>query len=86
MEVPNVSGVIPSSESVWITVGSIDLDLQRTAYMAVAAAEMNIELTMTAQSCSTRIKANVDRLVSIVQIASDFRLPKRVWIIYAPTC
>jgi hypothetical protein len=46
--------------------------------MAVAAAEMNIELTMTAQSCSTRIKANVERLVRVVQIASDFRLPKRV--------
>jgi hypothetical protein len=53
-------------------------DLHNTAYIAVAAAEINIELTMTAQSCSTRMKAKVDKLVNIVQIASDFLLPKRV--------
>lgn len=46
--------------------------------MAVAAAEMNMELTMTAQSCSTLIKAKVETLVNIVQIDRDFRLPKRV--------
>ena len=59
--------------------------LHNTAYIAVAAAEMNIELTMTAQSCSTRMKAKVEREVRIVQMASDFLLPKRVWIIHAPT-
>jgi hypothetical protein len=53
--------------------------------MAVAAAEMNIELTMTAQSCSTLMNANVDTLVSIVQIDNDLRLPRRVWIIHAPS-
>jgi hypothetical protein len=78
MEVPKVSGVIPSKfvsgdQSVRQT-----RSLHKTAYIAVAAAEMNIELTMTAQSCSTRMKAKVERLVNIVQIASDFLLPKRV--------
>lgn len=56
-----------------------------TAYMAVAAAEMIIELTMTAQSASTRMKANVARLVRTVQMASDLRRPNLVWIIHAPT-
>lgn len=53
--------------------------------MAVAAAEMIIELTITAQSSSTRMKANVAKLVRIVQIARDFRRPSLVWIIQAPT-
>lgn len=53
--------------------------------MAVAAAEMIMELTITAQFCSTRMKANVDREVRMVQIANDFRRPSLVWIIHAPT-
>lgn len=53
--------------------------------MAVAAAEMIIELTITAQSSSTRMKANVAMLVKIVQIARDLRRPSLVWIIQAPT-
>lgn len=53
--------------------------------MAVAAAEMVIELTMTAQSASTVMNANVDMLVRMVQIAKDLRRPSRVWIIHAPT-
>jgi hypothetical protein len=31
------------------------------------------------------MKAKVEREVRIVQMASDFLLPKRVWIIHAPT-
>ena len=53
--------------------------------MAVAAAEMVIELTITAQSSLTLMNANVEILVRIVQIAKDFRRPSRVWIIHAPT-
>jgi hypothetical protein len=46
--------------------------------MAVAAAEMTMELTITAQSFSTRMKANVEILVRIVQMAKDFRRPSLV--------
>ena len=52
--------------------------------MAVAAPEMIIELTMTAQLARTRMKANVDSAVAMVQIASDLRRPSDVWIIHAP--
>jgi hypothetical protein len=78
IDVPNVSGVIPSVLVSGIPGPQDRLDSHKTAYMAVAAAEMNIELTITAQSCSTRMKAKVDRLVKIVQIARDFLLPRRV--------
>ena len=57
----------------------------KTAYIAVADAEMIIELTTTAQSCETLINAKVDNAVAVVQIANDLRLPSLVWIIHAPT-
>jgi hypothetical protein len=52
--------------------------------MAVAAAEMIIELMMTAQFAWTRMKAKVESAVAKVQIARDLRRPSRVWIIQAP--
>lgn len=51
---------------------------QRTAYMAVAAMEMTIELMIMATSSRTRINANVDNPVAAVQMARDFRRPRRV--------
>jgi hypothetical protein len=46
--------------------------------MAVADAEMIIELTTTAQSCETLMNAKVERAVAVVQMASDLRLPSFV--------
>ena len=54
--------------------------------MAVAARAMTILLVMTAQLASTRMNANVERAVAMVQIANDFRRPSEVWIIQAPIC
>lgn len=65
---------------------TIEMHLHNTAYIAVAAIEINIELTTTAVSLLTRIKMNVETPVASVQMASDFRLPRRVWIIHAPSC
>lgn len=59
--------------------------LHKTAYIAVAAAEMIMELTITAQFAFTRINANVDNAVAMVHIAKDFRRPRLVCIIQAPT-
>jgi hypothetical protein len=78
IDVPNVSGVIPSGK-VSQAPGLVKaVYSQSTAYMAVAAAEMIIELTTTAQSAETLIKANVEMAVAAVQIANDFRRPNRV--------
>jgi hypothetical protein len=49
-----------------------------TAYMAVAAAEMIIELTITAKVDLTRMNAKVDKAVATVQIARERRLPSLV--------
>ena len=57
----------------------------KTAYIAVADAEMIMELTTTAQSSETLMNAKVDNAVAVVHIAKDFRRPSRVCIIHAPT-
>lgn len=59
--------------------------LHKTAYMAVAAVEMSIELRITARFEWTLMNTKVDRPVASVMIAKDFRLPRRVWIIHAPS-
>ena len=53
-------------------------DSHSTAYMAVAAVLINIELMVTARLLDTAKKANVANPVAIVQIASDFRRPRLV--------
>ena len=46
--------------------------------MAVAAADIVIELTITAQFTDTLMNANVDKAVAVVQIANDLRRPNLV--------
>ena len=46
--------------------------------MAVAAMQISIELDIRAQFACTVMKANVARLVPKVQMARDFRRPRRV--------
>lgn len=53
--------------------------------MAVAVIEISIELTTTATFDWTLMNTNVDRPVASVIMASDLRLPSRVWIIHAPS-
>lgn len=58
---------------------------QSTAYIAVAAVLMIIELIMTAILLDTARKAKVATPVATVQIANDFLRPRLVWIIHAPS-
>jgi hypothetical protein len=60
-------------------------DSQRTAYIAVAAVLINIELMITAKLLVTAKNAKVAIPVAAVQIASDLRRPSRVCIIHAPS-
>jgi hypothetical protein len=53
-------------------------DSQRTAYIAVAAVLINIELMITAKLLVTAKNAKVAIPVAAVQIASDLRRPRRV--------
>lgn len=80
IEVPKVSGVIPSTSRLYqpMFYAEHPLNSQRTAYIAVAAAEITIELMTTAHFCSTRMNAKVERPVHNVHIARDFRRPSRV--------
>lgn len=80
IEVPKVSGVIPSASRLYqpMFYAEHPLNSQRTAYIAVAAAEITIELMTTAHFCSTRMNAKVERPVHSVHIARDFRRPSRV--------
>jgi hypothetical protein len=92
---PKTSGVIPSGESVKSRKIAICqpacqdrsrqcLDLHRTAYMAVPARLISIELTRTAQSATTAVKANIARAVASVNIARLLLLPRDDSMDHAP--
>jgi hypothetical protein len=92
---PKTSGVMPSGERVESR--NIDirqpalqnrwmrrLDSQSTAYMAVPARLISIELTRTAHSATTAVKANIARAVASVNIARLLLLPRDDSMDHAP--
>jgi hypothetical protein len=92
---PKTSGVMPSGERV--VSRKIDirqpalqnrrmpcLDSHSTAYMAVPARLISIELTRTAHSATTAVKANIARAVASVNIARLRLLPRNDSIDHAP--
>jgi hypothetical protein len=92
---PKTSGVMPSGERVESRKIDIRqpafqdrsrqcLDLHRTAYMAVPARLISIELTRTAHSATTAVKANIARAVASVNIARLRLLPNDDSIDQAP--